>query len=133
MFRSMVSPHSPVPLHQQVANDIREKINNGTWPPDTELKAEKDLAHDYGVGKDTLRDAFVVLKAEGLIETKRGYRARVRVPMPKERVWLRSGEIVAARMPVQSERQEHDIGEGIPVFLVGDKLYPADRYEFFAK
>jgi GntR family transcriptional regulator len=129
----MVSPHSPVPLHQQVANDIREKINNGTLAPDTELKAEKDLAHDYGVGKDTLRDAFVVLKAEGLIETRRGYRARVRSPIPKERIWLRSGETVTARMPVQSERQEHNIAEGIPVFLVGEKLYPADRYEFFAK
>jgi GntR family transcriptional regulator len=133
MLRHMVSPHSPVPLHQQVSNDLRQKINDGTLPPDSELKAEKDLAHDYGVGKDTIRDALLVLKAEGLIETRRGYRARVRSTVPKERVWLRSGETVTARMPVQSERQQHDIAEGIPIFLVGDKLYPADRYEFFAK
>jgi DNA-binding FadR family transcriptional regulator len=132
MFRDMVSPHSPVPLHQQVSNDLRQRITDGTLPPGTELKAEKDLAHDYNVGKDTIRDALLVLKAEGLIETRRGYRARVRAPIPKERVWLRSGESVTARMPVPAERQEHDIPEGIPVFVVGDSLYPADRYEFYA-
>lgn len=127
MFRHMISRHSGVALYRQVANDIRQKINDGEYPVDHELKPEKGIADEYAVGKDTVREALTVLKAEGLIETRRGYRARVRAPRQMEKVWLRKGEVVMARMPAPVEKSEFDIPDGVPVFVVGDKVYPADR------
>ncbi|GAA2377773.1 hypothetical protein GCM10010170_083220 [Dactylosporangium salmoneum] len=70
------------------------------------------------------------LRSEGLVESKRGYRSRVRALLERERIWLRAGEVVTARMPTPAERKEHSMQEGVPVLVVGDKAYPADRYEF---
>lgn len=129
MLRHMVSPHSGVALYRQVANDIRRRIADGSLAVDAELLPEKAMAAEYNVGLDTVREALVLLRSEGLIETRRGYRARVRAPRDREGVWLRPGQTAITRMPVPSEREELDIPEGVPVFIIGDRLYPGDRYE----
>jgi DNA-binding FadR family transcriptional regulator len=35
------------------------------------------LAKRYGVGRNTVRDAIAMLRAEGLIDGRQGYRSRV--------------------------------------------------------
>ena len=41
-----------------------------------------------------------------------------------------TGEVVWARMPTPQEKKEHGLGDGVPVLVIGDKAYPADRFEF---
>ena len=133
MVAFMISRRSGLSLYRQVADAIRQKIMDGGLPPGSQLPSEKYMAEEYQVGRDTIRDAMQYLRNEGLIESRRGYRSRVRELPPRERVWLRPGESVHARMPTPAERRELNMWEGVPVLVVGGKPYPADRFEFFAE
>jgi len=128
MVRAVIDPRSGVPLYRQLAALLRARIVDGTWAPGHPLPAEPDLAAEYGLGKDTVRDALSELRAEGLIETRRGHRTRVREQVEPQLVRLRRGERVAARMPSPAERAEYDLPDGVPMLVVGDQVYPADRY-----
>ncbi|MFD0595107.1 winged helix-turn-helix domain-containing protein [Catellatospora coxensis] len=63
----MIDPHSGVPLHRQVADDLRRRIGAGEWAPGAHLPREVDLAHEYGVGLDTVRQAYEALRSGGVI------------------------------------------------------------------
>jgi len=130
MVASMISRSSGLSLYRQVADAIRQQIMSGELAPGSLLPSEKYLAEEHDVGRDTIRDAMAHLRGEGLVESKRGYRSRVRALIPREQIWLHPGEIVTARMPSPAEKKEYGINEGVPVLVVGDKAYPADRYEF---
>ena len=120
-------------MYQQVANAIRGRIAQGEFPPGTSLASEKDIAAEFGVGRDAVRDALALLRGEGLIETKRGYRSKVREPISRQRMPLPAGKVVWARMPTPEERVEHDVCEGVPMLVVDGVGYPADRFEFAAQ
>lgn len=128
----MINRQGGKPLYLQVADRLRGRITRGEWAPGGRLPAEPDLAHEYEVGKDTVRAALAVLRHEGLVVTRRGYRAVVVEPVDKEIVVLEPGQQVDARMPTAAEREQHGLGEGVPVLVVVDRdgfgdLYPADR------
>jgi GntR family transcriptional regulator len=134
MVGLMISRRPGSSLYEQVADDIRRKINSGELPPGAKLPSEKYLADEYEVGRDTIRDAMQHLRKEGLIESRRGYRTTVRKTVQRQAVVLPSGEHLFARMPTPDECQEHNIPvDGVPVLVVGDKIYPADRFEFYAE
>lgn len=128
----MIYRQGSEPLYQQLADTLRDRIARQEFMPGDQLPAEPDMAHDYGVGIDTIRDALAVLKHEGLIVTRRGYRAVVAGPIEKNVVVLEPHQHVEARMPTPAERKRLDMLPGVPVLLVvnadgtGD-LYPSDR------
>lgn len=62
-----ISPVSRVPLSLDVAQRLRAAILDGTFPADTELPTETELAQSFGVGRSTIREALRVLQAHGLI------------------------------------------------------------------
>jgi GntR family transcriptional regulator len=116
------------PVYQQVADDLRGRIRGGEFGQ--HLPAEADLAHEYGVGKDTIRSALAGLVQEGLVVRRRGYRATVRTPEPRV-VVVGSGSTVQARPATAEERATHGIPEGVWVVQVVDahgwgEIYPAD-------
>lgn len=123
----VIDPHG-APAYRQIAAALRARITDGTWAPGTELPSEPDLAVEFGVGRDTVVSAISLLRGEGLVVTRRGYRTRVREPLPLERVPVGAGVLVTARMPTPEERVRFDLSDGVPVLLVGDDVYPADRY-----
>jgi GntR family transcriptional regulator len=123
----VVSPQSDVPLYQQVAASLRAQIAAGTLQPGQELRSEPDLCHDYSVGRKTIREALQVLRTEGLIVTRRGYRSRVRPRPEREQVTIPPGAVVTARMPTPEERARWDLPVGVPVLEAGGEVYPADR------
>jgi len=134
MVGLMISRRPGSSLYEQVADDIRRKINSGELPPGAKLPSEKYLADEYEVGRDTIRDAMQHLRKEGLIESRRGYRTTVRKTAQREAIALPSGEHLYARMSTPDECLEHNIPvDGVPVLVVGDKIYPADRFEFYAE
>lgn len=99
------------------------------------LPREADLAHEYGVGLDTLREAYVALRSEGVIRAGGpGRRASVPPRIKKERIVLGSRSVLSVRMPTPAERAEYDIPDGVPVAEVyydgTTRIFPGDRYEF---
>src|SRR5512142_934029 len=126
MVAPVVSPHGGAPVYRQIAQILRTRISDGEYPGGFVLPAEQDLATEFGVGRDAIRDALAVLRTEGLIETRRGFRSRVRELPRRQRIRLTPGQIVTARMPSPEERVASDVFEGVPMLVVDDTPYPAD-------
>ena len=74
---------------ETVEADIRRKIRNGEWAPGEKLPSESALCGIFGVSRLTIRSALGVLKAQGLIATRRGSgsvvaEAKSVVPAPED-------------------------------------------------
>ncbi|MDH6117335.1 GntR family transcriptional regulator [Kitasatospora sp. GAS204A] len=61
-------------LYRQVAADLREAITTGAYGEAGRLPAEGALAERYGVSRGTVRQALAVLRADGLVTSRRGTR-----------------------------------------------------------
>lgn len=64
--------NSPIPMHYQVEQDMRERIETGAWKPGQQVPSEKELCALYKVSRTTLRQAISGLVDEGLIVRERG-------------------------------------------------------------
>ena len=53
--------------HEEIADALRDAINNGTWPVGAALPPETELAITYGASRGTVRHALAGLAADGLI------------------------------------------------------------------
>src|ERR1700755_1515554 len=69
-------------LYRKVAEDIKAAIAAGTYPANTKLPSESELAERYSVSRGTIRQAFAALRADGIIASRRGAR-RVVVGGPR--------------------------------------------------
>lgn len=58
---------SPVPLHAQIRENLRERILDGSYPPHARLPAESELGSIFGVSRITVRQALGDLQREGII------------------------------------------------------------------
>jgi DNA-binding FadR family transcriptional regulator len=58
--------------YQQVADQLREAISDGTLLPGQRLPSENVLAREFGVSRATVREALRVLAAHNLIRTAKG-------------------------------------------------------------
>ena len=69
---SGVDRSDPMPLHDQVAAEIRRAIADGEAGPGDRIPQAKDLAAVLGVNTNTVLRALRVLRDEGLVELGRG-------------------------------------------------------------
>ncbi|MGG6313747.1 PLP-dependent aminotransferase family protein [Paenibacillus macerans] len=69
--------HSPVPLHLQIMEQLRDKIAGGEWPVGTRIPSQRQLAAAFGVNRSTVVAALDELTAAGMIEGSRGGGTRV--------------------------------------------------------
>jgi GntR family transcriptional repressor for pyruvate dehydrogenase complex len=70
-------------LYQQVADDIEVAILNGTYPHDCRLPSEQELAKEYDVSRNVVREALKRLKERGLVFIKTGSGTYVSQPTTK--------------------------------------------------
>jgi GntR family transcriptional regulator len=61
-----------VPKHVQLADYLRARIDDGTYPPRAKLPSEVTLVQDTGFARDTVRKAITVLLDEGRVYVVRG-------------------------------------------------------------
>jgi GntR family transcriptional regulator len=67
-----VDRNDPLPLHEQVAAEIRRSIAEGEAAPGERLPPARDLAAVLGVNSNTVFRALRLLRDEGLLEFRRG-------------------------------------------------------------
>ncbi|HYZ53633.1 MAG TPA: GntR family transcriptional regulator [Streptosporangiaceae bacterium] len=60
------------PLYRRIADDLRQEIESGRLPPDSQLPTEDDLRKQFGASRNTIRDAVRSLITLGLVETRPG-------------------------------------------------------------
>ena len=81
--RNFKCPMDKTPVRQsslssQILAILMEQIKNGTYPPETPLPPENQLAANYKVSRATIRSAFDRLEAMGLIIRRQGVGTFVR-------------------------------------------------------
>ncbi|ULR52086.1 winged helix-turn-helix domain-containing protein [Streptomyces deccanensis] len=59
----------PTPIYKQVARVIRTKIESGELRPKDPIPSESKMVADYGVARDTARQAVALLRSEGWVIT----------------------------------------------------------------
>lgn len=59
-------------LHRQFTSDLRARILDGRLPVGARLPTDNDLAAEYQLSRDTVRQALALLADEGLIERVQG-------------------------------------------------------------
>ncbi len=89
-----VDRSDPLPLHDQVAAQIRRAIADGEAGPGERLPLAKDLAAVLGVNKNTVLRALHLLREEGLLEFRRGRGITVVGTPQRSAVLARARELV---------------------------------------
>lgn len=87
-------------LYRKIARQLSELIAAGEFVPGQRLPAERELAHQLGVSRPSVREALIALEIEGKVEVRVGAGVFVVAPRPN------------AALPTQEE------GEG-PFELLG--------------
>lgn len=120
-------------IYRQLANLLRHAIAAGELAPGALLPTERELADQYAIGVDTVRDALAVLRAEGLIQTRRGHGSRVRTAPEFVVVLVDQTARIRARMPTEAERARLDLDEGVPLLVIRrgeeEEILAADENE----
>lgn len=86
----------PVPLHQRLREDLRERIAQGEWQADQRLPSEAALVRRYAVSRITVRQALQALELDGVIVTVAS-----------------KGSFVARSTPVQQLARLEGLGESV--------------------
>ena len=67
-------------LYHSVAEQIVTMIDDGTFPPNSRLPGERELAEQLNVSRVTVREAGIFLQAQGIIQVRTGSGAYVLDP-----------------------------------------------------
>lgn len=68
----MVMNYEALPLYIQIAQKLKESIQQGVYQAEDKLPSEHQLSDRFGVNRHTLRRAIALLKDEGLLRTDKG-------------------------------------------------------------
>ena len=111
--------------HETISRRLRERIQDGTYPPSSKLPSIPALMEEFAVARDTVRDAIARLTNEGLVTPLRGVGTVVRDttrlgmaynPSKPTQVWAaQTGESPRADRVVQTgwETADDDIAEAL--------------------
>lgn len=73
-------PNTGVALWRRVADSIEQAIDDGTYPHDTRLPGELEIAEVHRVNRHTVRRALAALAERGLVRAERGSGTYVEAP-----------------------------------------------------
>jgi DNA-binding transcriptional MocR family regulator len=129
----MINPQPGGSLFEQLATRLRDQIHSGTLRPGQVVPSERTLAQQYSLGRQTVSRAVKLLRAEGLLEYRRGQGVFVREPVELTPVTPPPGSSGVVRMPTAAERAQYGLQDGVAVAVIskpnGDQVvYPGDRW-----
>jgi GntR family transcriptional regulator len=70
----------PDPIYVQAAEVLRQRIEDGTYPPNRAMPSIPALSQELGIAKATLGKSLDLLRGEGLIRSVKG---RGTFPIPQ--------------------------------------------------
>lgn len=100
VVRAIFTPVKSKRTFEEVSSKIKNLIFDGTLKPGDRLPSESELAVQFGVGRQTLREALRILELSGFIF------------MRKEKTFDRINRIIRVFFPFPDERQKSAIPLG---------------------
>jgi GntR family transcriptional regulator len=127
--------HSASPLYAQVADAMRQRIVKEVWPLDGQIPTLPELAHEFGVGLITVRQAVQLLKSEALLAPIQGQGTFVRSkPQTHPRMQVETSLRRLAELYRQQAPRLIPMGEGhaMPKLAPEDGI-AAPKYRFLRR
>jgi GntR family transcriptional regulator len=110
---------TPKSQYAQIAEALRTRINDGTYPPGSLLPSEPRLADELGVSRVTINKAITLLRASGDVKVRRGsgtyVRSLPRIPRDAKRRYAArtegtgAGEVEIRKLNLQSVTKYREI------------------------
>lgn len=66
-----------MPKYVEIADVLRKRIKDGTYPKESFLPHQTELVKEFGVSRMTIKNAINILIMEGLLLSKRGSGTKV--------------------------------------------------------
>lgn len=98
---------SDLPIYQQIVDQVKEQIANGSLQPEDQLPTVRALATELRINFNTVARAYRMLDDEHIISTQQGRGTYItEIPPPKvtERMRRQSLEALAQRLIEQATR-----------------------------
>lgn len=77
----------PRRLYQQLAADLKERIEQGVYLVGDKLPAERFIADEKNVSRTVVREAIIMLEVEGYVEVRKGSGIHVVSNQPRTIIW----------------------------------------------
>src|SRR4051812_25625680 len=123
-----IDPTDPRSSSRQIADALREEIVSGRIEPGHRLPSESTLVDRYGTASQTVKQAISLLKAEGLVEGRKGSGVYVRQTPPITRVGMERfsrSKRAAGRAAQQAEAEAAGLSWKQEIVHLGEAPAPA--------
>jgi len=97
MPTAVLNSSSPIPLYRQLADRLLADIDAGNYGIDGKIPSEHDLAHQFHIGRPTVRQATDLLVRQGRLQRRRGSGTYVMSAAPAIDVFSLAGTSAALR------------------------------------
>jgi GntR family transcriptional regulator len=67
-----VNPNDGLPIYRQLVRQVKHGVASGALVPGEKMTSQRDLATELVISHLTVKKAYEVLEAEGIIVTERG-------------------------------------------------------------
>lgn len=128
----MTALETPKSQYAQIADMIRDRIRDRTYPPGSPLPSEDRLAAELGVSRPTVNRAITLLRSSGDVKVRRGVGTVVRslpriVRDAQSRYAARNqgtgaAEVEVTRLNLQPRTEYREIGKATPPARVAQIL-----------
>lgn len=105
-----VDPSHPLPVYEQVREQVVRMVAAGTLQPGTQLPTIRQLATDLGLAKGTVAKAYELLESDAVIAT-RG----------------RKGSIVLEMEPASARERRAGLDESAEALVIAARQLGADE------
>lgn len=95
---------SPIPLHRQLYEHIREGILRGQLKADARLPPTRQLAKQLAISRNTVTNAYKQLIAEGYLESSRGAHTRVTHTLPESMLHVEKTAVSTNKKPSKPDQ-----------------------------
>ena len=72
-----INENGNYPIYLQIISQIKEQVGKGILQPGDELPSVREVADSLGINMHTVRNAYLKLRDQGIINLRLGRRARI--------------------------------------------------------